>query len=315
MAESNEKRPVMAVVGPTATGKTALGVELALRFGGEIISADSMQIYKGLDVGTAKVTPEETRGVSHHCVDILSPETAFSVADFTALAGGLVEEIDARGRLPILVGGTGLYVQSFLYGVRFTEEKAPEGLREALAAELAARGPEAMYAELQAADPEAAAAIHPNNHLRVLRALEHYRATGRRLSEQKAASLPQERPYRSLVLGLDFADRAVLYRRIDTRVDRMLEQGLLEEARMVYQNRQTYRTAAQAIGYKEFFPYFAGEATLESCAEQLKQSSRRYAKRQLTWFRHMDGVVWLQADAPDLIDQAADLAAAFLKEG
>ena len=214
MAESNDKQPVLAVVGPTATGKTALGVELALRLGGEIISADSMQIYRGLDIGTAKVTPEETRGVPHHCVDILPPEAPFSVADFTALAGRLVEEIGARGRLPILVGGTGLYVQSFLNGVRFAEEKAPDGLRDQLTAELAARGPDALYAELQAVDPEAAAAIHPHNHVRVLRALEHYRATGRRLSEQKAASLPPERPYRALVLGLDFPQRDVLYRRM-----------------------------------------------------------------------------------------------------
>ena len=314
MGESNDKQSVIAVVGPTATGKTALGVALALRFGGEVISADSMQIYKGLDVGTAKVTPEETRGVPHHCVDILPPETSFSVADFTALAGRLVEEIGAKGHLPILVGGTGLYVQSLLKGVRFTREKAPDGLREALAAEMAAKGPEAMYAQLQAVDPEAAASIHPNNHVRVLRALEHYRATGCRLSQQKAESLPAEQPYRSLLLGLDFADRSVLYRRIDTRVDRMMERGLLEEARLVYEHRQSYRTAAQAIGYKEFFPYFAGEAALESCVAQLKQASRRYAKRQLTWFRHMDSVVWLQADAPDLLDQAFSFAAAFLEK-
>ena len=315
MAESNKRPVVVAVAGPTATGKTALGVELALRFGGEIISADSMQIYQGLDVGTAKVTPEEARGVPHHCVDFLPLEAAFSVADFTALAGRLTEEMAGRGRLPILVGGTGLYIQSFLYGVRFAEEKAPDGLREQLAAELAARGPGAMYAELQAADPEAAAAIHPNNHLRVLRALEHYRATGCRLSQQKAASLPARRPYRSLILGLDFADRADLYRRIDLRVDRMMERGLLEEAEMVYRRRQSCRTAAQAIGYKEFFPYFAGEADLASCVDRLKQSSRRYAKRQLTWFRHMDGVLWLEADAPDLADRAAGLTAAFLEEG
>ena len=315
MAGSNDKRPVLAVVGPTATGKTALGVRLARRFGGEIISADSMQIYRGLDIGTAKVTPAEAEGVPHHCVDILPPEAAFSVADFTALAGRLAAEIDARGRLPILVGGTGLYIQSFLYGVRFTEEKAPDGLREQLAAELAARGPAALYAELQAADPDAAAAIHPNNHLRVLRALEHYRATGRRLSEQKAASLPAQRPYRALVLGLDFAARSDLYRRIDLRVDRMMAQGLLAEAETVYRRRDSYRTAAQAIGYKEFFPYFAGQAPLDACVEQLKQASRRYAKRQLTWFRHMDGVVWLAADAPDLAARAERLTAAFLEEG
>ncbi len=308
------KHPVLAVVGPTATGKTALGVALAKRFGGEVISADSMQIYRGLDVGTAKVTAEETQGVPHHCVDFLPPEEVFSVADFTALAARLEQEISARGALPILVGGTGLYIQSFLEGIRFTEEKPSNGLREQLAAELEARGPEAMYAELLSVDPQAAAAIHPNNRVRVLRALEHYRATGRRLSEQKAASRPGQRPYRSLVLGLDFADRAQLYRRIDLRVDRMMEQGLLEEARLVYDHRDSYRTAAQAIGYKEFFPYFAGEAELAACVEKLKQASRNYAKRQLTWFRHMEGVVWLQADAPDLLDEACRRTEEFLEK-
>ena len=216
--DASYKHPVVAVVGPTATGKTALGVALAEQFGGEVISADSMQIYKGLDVGTAKVTPEETHGIPHHGVDILEPDAPFSVADFTAMAGRLEQEIAGRGHLPILVGGTGLYVQSFLYGVRFTEEKAPAGLREQLAEELAQKGGAALYAELQQVDPEAAAVIHPNNQVRVLRALEHYRATGKKLSEQKAASLPPERPYRSLILGLDFPDRAALYRRIDLRV-------------------------------------------------------------------------------------------------
>ena len=224
---------MVAVVGPTATGKTALGVALAQHFSGEVISCDSMQIYKGLDVGTAKVTPEETCGIPHHGVDILTPDKPFSVADFTAMAGRLEREISARGALPILVGGTGLYVQSFLNGVRFTEEKAPAGLREQLAAELAEKGSTAMYEELRQVDPEAAAAIHPNNQVRVLRALEHYRATGKKLSEQKAESLPPEKPYRSLILGLDFPDRATLYRRIDLRVDKMLEAGILPEAELV----------------------------------------------------------------------------------
>lgn len=311
----NKKHPVLAVVGPTASGKTALGVALAEQFGGEIISADSMQIYKGLDVGTAKVTPEETCGIPHHGVDILQPDEPFSVADFTALAGALEREISGRGHLPILVGGTGLYVQSFLYGVRFAAEKTPDGLREQLAAELNEKGPEAMYAELQAVDPEAAAAIHPNNHIRVLRALEHYRATGKKLSEQKAASLPPERPYRSLILGLDFPDRAALYRRIDLRVDKMLEAGLLAEAEYVWHNREAFRTAAQAIGYKEFFPYFQQTATLEVCTEKLKQASRNYAKRQLTWFRHMDGVTWLDAGAADVRQTALRLTQDFLLKG
>ncbi len=316
MAESFEKKhPVLAVVGPTATGKTALGVALAERFGGEIISADSMQIYKGLDVGTAKVTPEETHGIPHYAVDLLEPGQTFSVADFTALAARLEAELSARGKLPILVGGTGLYVQSFLYGVRFTAEKTPDGLREQLAAELAEKGPAAMYEELRQADPEAAAAIHPNNQVRVLRALEHYRATGKKLSEQKAGSLPPERPYRSLVLGLDFPDRAQLYARIDRRVDKMMEAGLLREAQLVYANRDRFKTAAQAIGYKEFFPYFEGAAELTPCVDKLKQASRNYAKRQLTWFRHMDGVVWLDASAPDAAARAAALTQEFIAKG
>ena len=309
------KHPVLAVVGPTATGKTALGVALAERFSGEIISADSMQIYRGLDVGTAKVTPEETHGIPHYGIDIRTPDQLFSVADFVALAGTWEAEIFSRGHLPILVGGTGLYVQSFLHGVRFTAEKTPAGLREQLAAELAEKGPEAMYLELQQVDPEAAAAIHPNNQVRVLRALEHFRATGKRLSEQKAASLPAERPYRSLVLGLDFPDRAQLYHRIDLRVDRMMEAGLLKEAELVYQNRDRFKTAAQAIGYKEFFPYFEENAPLESCVEKLKQASRNYAKRQLTWFRHMEGVVWLDASAADVTAQAVRQTEDFLSKG
>ena len=243
------------------------------------------------------------------------PNTKEHVACGNYLAGKLEADISARGRLPILVGGTGLYVQSFLYGVRFAAEKTPDGLREQLAAEMAEKGPEAMYKELQTADPEAAAAIHPNNQVRVLRALEHFRATGKRLSEQKAQSLPPERPYRSLVLGLDFPDRAQLYRRIDLRVDRMLDAGLLDEAKLVYDHRQTYRTAAQAIGYKEFFPYFEGTATLDACTEKLKQASRNYAKRQLTWFRHMDGVVWLDASAPDVTARAVQLTREFLAKG
>ena len=315
MDASCKKHPVVAVVGPTATGKTALGVALAQHFSGEVISCDSMQIYKGLDVGTAKVTPEETCGIPHHGVDILTPDKPFSVADFTAMAGRLEREISARGALPILVGGTGLYVQSFLNGVRFTEEKTPAGLREQLAAELAEKGGTAMYEELRQVDPEAAAAIHPNNQVRVLRALEHYRATGKKLSEQKAESLPPEKPYRSLILGLDFPDRAALYRRIDLRVDKMLEAGILPETELVWQNRETYRTAAQAIGYKEFFPYFEGAASLEACTDKLKQASRNYAKRQLTWFRHMEGVVWLDAGAPDVRQTAIRTVSEFLAKG
>ena len=306
---------VLCVVGPTASGKTKMAVALARRLNGEVVSVDSMQIYRGMTVGTAAPTEAEMQGVPHHMIAVAEPSEQWSAAEYVAKATPIVDDILSRGKLPILVGGTGLYVQSFLYGVRFTEEKAPAGLREQLAEELAQKGGAALYAELQQVDPEAAAVIHPNNQVRVLRALEHYRATGKKLSEQKAASLPSERPYRSLILGLDFPDRAALYRRIDLRVDKMLDAGLLAEAELVWNNRSRFRTAAQAIGYKEFFPYFERTASLEACADKLKQASRNYAKRQLTWFRHMDGVVWLDAGAPEVQQCACRTVQEFLSKG
>ena len=309
------KHPVVAVVGPTASGKTALSIALAKRFHGEIVSCDSMQIYRGLDIGTAKATTEEQQAVPHHGIDICSPEQVFSVADFVQYAAQKEQELFARGQLPILCGGTGLYVQSFLDGVRFTAEKTDPGVRQTLQAELEQRGAQAMYEELLQVDPQAAAQIHPNNTVRVLRALEHYRSTGQTLSEQKLDSIPEQKPYRSLVLCLNFADRQKLYERIDRRVDLMLQQGVLEEAYRVYQNRHTYRTAAQAIGYKEFFPYFEQTQTLEGCVAKLKQASRNYAKRQLTWFRRMENVIWLDAQAPDeVVAAAVDRVERFLKE-
>ncbi len=316
MAELYHKKPkVLAVVGATATGKTALGVALCKAIDGEVISADSMQIYKGLDVGTAKVSPEETDGIQHHCVDILQPEALFSVADFTARAGTITADLTARGKYAVLVGGTGQYVESFLKGVRFSGEKTVPGMREELAARLEAKGKDAMYATLCDLDPEAATEIHPNNTVRVLRALEHYYTTGRKISQQKAESLPPETPYDSLVIGLDFPDRSVLYDRINRRVDIMLAQGLLQEAELVYQNRARFVTAAQAIGYKEFFPYFEGTESLETCVEKVKQSSRKYAKRQMTWFRHMQNIVWLNADDAGVVAQAIEVAQSFLNGG
>lgn len=300
------------MVGSTATGKTALGVALCKAIGGEVISADSMQIYKGLDVGTAKVMPDETQGVVHHCVDILTPDQNFSVADFTARAGEITAQLTHAQKHAVLVGGTGQYVESFLKGVRFSGEKTIPGLRESLAAQLAQQGGEAMYARLLLLDPEAAAEIHPNNTVRVLRALEHYETTGRKISTQKAESLPSKAPYDSLVMGLAFPDRAVLYERINRRVDSMLTQGLLDEAQLVYQNRAQFITAAQAIGYKEYFPYFEGTQSLEACTETLKQASRKYAKRQMTWFRHMPNILWLDAGSADVAQQAVCAATKFL---
>lgn len=308
------KPAVLAVAGPTASGKTSLGVFLAKQLGCEIISTDSMQIYKGLDVGTAKVTQEEMCGVPHHCLDIRTPEQVFSVADFVDLANQKATEIMQRGKTPLLVGGTGLYLESFIKGVRFAPDKANPEIRARLTKELEQYGAEEMYLRLEKVDPQAAHATHPNNTVRVLRALEHYQATGQTLSEQRANSLLEEPPYHALVFGLDFPDRAQLYERIDHRVDLMVEQGLLQEAEMVYQNRESYRTAAQAIGYKEFFPYFEQTAELKQCVDKLKQASRNYAKRQLTWFRRMENICWLDASAPDVKETALNRAKQFLEQ-
>lgn len=313
MAGLSEKLRVIAVGGPTATGKTALSVALAKRFGAEIISADSMQIYRGLDVGTAKVTPEEQQGIPHHLLDILPPEEPYSVADFTADASRLITEISGRGHLPIVAGGTGLYITSLLNGVRFAPEKTDPAIRARLQRRAAEEGTEVLYRTLQEIDAEYAKKVHPNNLPRVIRALELYEATGRRMSEEQAESRPQEKPYRSICLCLTCRERAVLYRRIDRRVDQMMEQGLLAEAEQVWRKRDRYRTAAQAIGYKEFFPFFEGTADCSDCVNRLKQATRNYAKRQLTWFRHQNDAIWLYTDDPGAEEQAITLVEQFLQ--
>lgn len=292
MADLSKPR-VVAVGGPTASGKTALSVALARAFDGEIINADSMQIYKNLDVGTAKPSAEERQGIPHYLLDFLSPETPYSVADFTAAADPLIRDITARGRLPLVVGGTGLYITSLLSGMAFAPEKTDPAIRARLQARADTEGSAALYAELQRIDPDYAAQVHPNNLPRVIRALELFEAAGRRMSDQRREARPAEAPYHALCLCLTCRDRAVLYSRIDRRVDEMVENSVLDEARQVYDHRDAYRTAAQAIGYKEFFPYFEGTADLTECTERLKQATRNYAKRQLTWFRRTEGAKWL----------------------
>lgn len=307
MADLSKPR-VVAVGGPTASGKTALSVALARAFDGEIINADSMQIYKNLDVGTAKPSAEERQGIPHYLLDFLSPETPYSVADFTAAADPLIRDITARGRLPLVVGGTGLYITSLLSGMAFAPEKTDPAIRARLQARADTEGGAALYAELQRIDPDYAAQVHPNNLPRVIRALELFEATGRRMSDQRREARPAEAPYHALCLCLTCRDRAVLYSRIDRRVDEMVENGVLDEARQVYDHRDAYRTAAQAIGYKEFFPYFEGTANLTECTERLKQATRNYAKRQLTWFRRNPQLCWLRMTGQE--DFAQILAAA-----
>lgn len=304
---------VVAIGGPTATGKTALSLALAQRFGGEIINADSMQVYRQLSVGTAKPTAEERAQAPHHLLDFLPPEQPYSVADFTAAAGELIGQITARGRLPLVVGGTGLYITSLLNGVRFAPEDTDPALRRRLQQQAETQGAEVLYARLQAVDPAYAAKVHPHNLPRIIRALELYESTGRTMSEQQRQSRPAAAPYRSLCLCLTCRDRAVLYRRIDQRVDKMLREGLLPEAELVWQNRERYRTAAQAIGYKEFFPYFEGKEPLDTCVNRLKQATRQYAKRQLTWFRHQNEAQWLYLDEEDVVQKAVEQVEHFLQ--
>lgn len=313
MAELCNLPRLAAIGGPTATGKTALSVALAKEFGGEVINADSMQIYQGLNVGTAKPTAEERQGVPHHLMDFLPPETPYSVADFTAAAAPLIEQLNGEGKLPIVTGGTGLYVTSLIKGTAFAPEKTDPAIRARLQAEADEQGSDALYARLQQIDPAYAEKLHPNNLPRVIRALELYESTGRRMSEQQRAAVAAEPPYRSLCICLTCRDRAELYRRIDRRVDSMLQNGVLEEAKLVYDNREAYRTAAQAIGYKEFFPYFAGEMTLNDCVNRLKQATRNYAKRQLTWFKHQADGVWLYVDEEPPLPRAAELVREFLQ--
>ena len=313
MADLSKSR-VIAVGGPTASGKTALSVGLAKAFGGEIINADSMQIYKNLDVGTAKPSIEERQGIPHYLLDFLPPETPYSVADFTAAADPLIQEITARGKLPLVVGGTGLYITSLLNGTAFAPEKTDPAIRARLQERAEAEGGAALYAELQSIDPDYAAQVHPNNLPRVIRALELYAATGRRMSEERVNARPAEPPYRSLCLCLTCRDRAVLYDRIERRVNLMVENGVLAEAKQVYDHRDTYRTAAQAIGYKEFFPYFEGTGSLDECTARLKQATRNYAKRQLTWFRRQNDAVWLYIDEENVLDRACELVREFLQQ-
>ena len=290
--DKNMKPFVLAIAGPTASGKTWLGAELAKEYGGEVISADSMQIYKGMDIASAKPTAEEMQGIPHHLISILDRDVSFSAADYVKLANEAIEDVLSRGKLPIIVGGTGLYIDSLLNNVQFAEVKSDPAYREQLYAISRSEGNERLYAELCEADPAAAESIHMNNTVRVVRALEVIHVIGRRFSELKEESLSVESPYDSLILGLNAADRAVLYDRINMRVDEMVQAGLIEEARALWEEK-SMRTAANAIGYKELIPYFENEALLSDCIDKIKQETRRYAKRQLTWFRKNERIRWI----------------------
>ena len=295
MTLSMNKPMVLAVVGPTASGKTALGIELAKLYDGEVISADSMQIYKGMDIATAKPTVEEMQGIPHHLIGFLERDTTFSVADYVKLANDKIAEVISRGKQPVVVGGTGLYVSSLVDNIQFAEIKSSPAMRAELEAEAMECGGEAMLERLKGIDPETAVTLHANNLPRVIRALEVYALTGRKLSELKEESRAIPSPYRFTMIGLNFSDRALLYDRVNRRVDEMVKNGLIDEVRSVYESG-ILKTAHQAIGYKELIPYLRGERTAAECIEEIKLETRRYAKRQLTWFRKDDRIVWLETD-------------------
>ncbi|MBQ8349619.1 MAG: tRNA (adenosine(37)-N6)-dimethylallyltransferase MiaA [Ruminococcus sp.] len=289
----NQSKPrVLAVAGPTASGKTWLGVQLAKIYGGEVISADSMQIYKGMDIASAKPAKEEMQGIPHHLIDFIDRDVSFSAADYVRLAKEKIAEVLSRGKLPIIVGGTGLYIDSLLENVKFSDGGSDEKYRKELYDFAVKEGNEALYAKLSEADPEAAETIHPNNLVRVVRALEVIHVTGRKFSDLKKESRLVESPYDSLILGLNFENRQTLYNRIDLRVDEMMKNGLLEEAEELWR-QGSMKTAANAIGFKEFIPFFENRMPLEACIDKIKQETRRYAKRQLTWFRKNQRIQWI----------------------
>ena len=292
------KPKILAVAGPTASGKSALAVTLAQMYGGEIISCDSMQIYRRMDIGTAKPTAEECARVPHRMIDIVEPECDFSCADYVKMAADEVCGVLGRGRIPVFCGGTGLYLDAFLRGSDFGETRVDNALREELRQFALREGNEALHRELWKIDPESAAEIHPNNVKRVIRAIEIYRTGGKTKSELDRLSKTYESQYDALVIALKYNDRGLLYDRIDKRVDQMIEMGLVEETRALLKEGifEKNSTASQAIGYKEMLGYIRGEATLGEATELLKGATRRYAKRQMTWFSSKDYVKWIDAD-------------------
>ncbi len=289
-----KKIPVIAVVGPTASGKSDLAVEICLEFDGEAVSADSMQIYKGIDISTAKPTEEEKKGIPHHMMGFLDDTESFSVAEYQRLAGECIRDIHSRGKLPVIVGGTGLYIDTLLNDIRLTEDSFDEEIRAKLLKRVEDEGIESLLDELQKVDPGYAAKMHPNNVKRIVRALEVWYSSGITMTRQLEES-HRESPYDVCFIGIDATDRDFLYERINRRVSIMLENGLEEEAGE-YLSKENTSTSSQAIGCKELKPYFDGEITLDEAADNLRQATRRYAKRQLTWFRRNKAINWLMAD-------------------
>ncbi len=304
------KQKIICVVGPTASGKTGLGIELAKHFNGEVISADSMQIYCDMHIASAAPDQSETEGVPHHLVEFLPYGSTFTVADYVKATREKINEIASRGKMPIIVGGTGLYINSLVNNVEFIENETDYELRERITEEFDRIGGAEMLNRLRAIDPDAADKLHENDKRRIIRAFEIYESTGNTKSFNDELSLKNESPYKACMIGITYRDREKLYERINTRVDIMLQNGLLDEAKSAYL-KKLGGGAVQAIGHKEFFGYFNGGISLDEAVENLKRSTRRYAKRQLTWFNKDTRIKWIYKDETN---NTADMAIKIAKE-
>nr|WP_317281975.1 tRNA (adenosine(37)-N6)-dimethylallyltransferase MiaA [uncultured Sellimonas sp.] len=288
-----EKRPLVILTGPTAVGKTALSIRLAKAIGGEIISADSMQVYRYMDIGSAKIKTEEMEGIRHHLIDVLNPEEEFNVVRFQTLAKQAMEEIHQRGKIPVVAGGTGFYIQALVNDIDFTKNDGDGSYREELSDFAKVHGADALHERLKEVDPKAAQEIHANNVKRVIRALEFYQQTGKRISEHNEEERKKTSPYQYTYFVLN-DDRQKLYERIERRVDAMLEEGLVDEVRKLKEMGCTKEMVSmQGLGYKEILAYLNGECTLEEAVYILKRDTRHFAKRQLTWFKREKDVIWV----------------------
>ena len=298
-----DKPKVVVICGPTASGKTALSIQLAQKINGEIISSDSMQIYKDMNIGTAKPTIEEMQGIKHYLIDFVEPNQRYSVAEFKKDAENAIEEILAKGKTPIVVGGTGLYVDSLIYGIEYQDIKIDEEYRKELEKRAQKEGLEALYAEAKKIDPEAVKKISANDQKRILRILEIYKATGKNKTEQEQESRKKGVKYDYKVFAIDM-NREVLYDRINKRVDIMIENGLIEEVEKLLKKYKEFPTAMQGLGYKEVVEYLQADITKEEMIEKIKRETRRYAKRQMTWFRKNKQTIWIKPnDLPKILEQ------------
>lgn len=305
---------LICITGPTASGKTALSVALAKKRDTEIISSDSMQIYRGMDIGTAKPTVAEQSAVPHHMIDIAEPGEPFSVARYVEMADQCAQELLAQGKIPIVVGGTGLYLDALIAGSAFPGDETDRSVRQKYEAMAQAQGNEAVHARLAQVDPAAAERLHPNNLKRVIRALEVFEQTGMTLDQFNQQNKRPEPKYHAVKIGLCPSQREVLYERINRRVDQMLAEGLLAEAEWLFREGKLCGTAAQAIGYKELSDYFSGQGTLEDCIELLKRRTRNYAKRQLTWIKRDPTVHWITYDTAADFEQVLQRSTDYLAE-